>query len=322
MLCAGLWAMGVAPALAQAPASARAPVLGQTKPVLDQTKPVLNQTKIVASFSVLADMARAIGGDKVAVAALVGPDADAHVFQPSPSHGKFVAGAALVVVNGLGFEGWLDRLIKASGYRGAVLVASDGVATIAAPPGHAHGPTRGAKQPPDPHAWQDLRNGQIYVRNIVAGLIKADPANADHYRANGEKYLAELAALDRWAREELDAIPKDKRKVISSHDAFGYFAAAYGVTFLSPVGVSTEKEPTPKDVARLIAQMKREGVRAVFVENMTDPRLVAQIAKEAGGAVGGTLYADALSKPDGPAGSYVAMFRHNVAAVRAAMARN
>ncbi|MFN0044154.1 MAG: metal ABC transporter substrate-binding protein [Alphaproteobacteria bacterium] len=303
-LCAGLWAglwvMGVAPALAE--------------------------VKVVASFSVLADMARAIGGDKVTVASLIGPDADAHVFQPSPSHGKLVAGAALVVVNGLGFEGWLDRLIKASGYRGAVLVASDGVAAMVTSPGHAHGhshgPARGAKQPPDPHAWQDLRNGQIYVRNIVVGLIKADPTNADYYRANGEKYLAELAALDRWAREELGAIPEAKRKIISSHDAFGYFTAAYGVTFLSPVGVSTEKEPTPKDVARLIAQMKRESVRTVFVENMTDPRLVAQIAKEAGGAVGGTLYADALSKPDGPAGSYVAMFRHNVSALRAAMARH
>lgn len=296
-LCAGLWAVGVAPALAE--------------------------VKVVASFSVLADMVRAVGGDKVAVAALVGPDADAHVFQPSPSHAKLVAGAALVVVNGLGYDGWFGRLIKASGHENEVLVASLGVATIVRPSGRAHGRKHGGGTlPPDPHAWQDLRNGQIYVRNIVAGLVKADPANAGHYRANGEKYLAELAALDHWARGELGAIPEDKRKVISSHDAFGYFAAAYGVTFLSPVGVSTEKEPTPKDVARLIAQMKREGVRAVFVENMTDPRLVAQIAKEAGGAVGGTLYADALSKPDGPAGSYVAMFRHNVAALRAAMARN
>ena len=291
---------------------ASAPAAAQTR-----TGPL----KVVASFSILADMVAAVGGDKVQVQSLVGPDADAHAYQPTPTDAKALAAADLVVVNGLGFEGWMGRLIKSSGSKATVVTASTGIKAIKTgrmhDGGHGHG--HGAA---DPHAWQDLARGQMYVKTIAAALAKADAANAAVYQANADRYVAELAQLDAWVKQELGTVPAAKRKVITSHDAFAYFAEAYGVAFLSPVGVSTEKEPSAKDVARLVRQVKDTGVKAIFVETMTDPRLVEQLAKEAGAAIGGALYADALSKAGGPADSYVKMFRHNVARLREGMAKN
>jgi zinc/manganese transport system substrate-binding protein len=282
-------------------------------PSLAQTR--AGPLKVVASFSILADMVKAVGGDKVEVQSLIGADADAHAYQPTPADAKAVAGAQVVVVNGLGFEGWLGRLVKSAESKAMVVTASQGIKTVKAAGGHGHGAA-------DPHAWQDLGRGQTYVRNIAAALAKADAANAAIYQANAERYLAELAQLDAWVKAELGAIPAAKRKVITSHDAFAYFSDAYGVSFLSPVGVSTEKEPTAKDVAKLVRQVKSSGVKAIFVENMTDARLVEQLAKESGAVIGGTLFADALSKPGGMADSYVKMFRHNVAVLREGMAKN
>jgi zinc/manganese transport system substrate-binding protein len=282
-------------------------------PSLAQTR--TGPLKVVASFSILADMVKAVGGDKVEVQSLIGADADAHAYQPTPADAKAVAGAQVVVVNGLGFEGWLGRLVKSAESKAMVVTASQGIKTVKAAGGHGHGAA-------DPHAWQDLGRGQTYVRNIAAALAKADAANAAIYQANAERYLAELAQLDAWVKAELGAIPAAKRKVITSHDAFAYFSDAYGVSFLSPVGVSTEKEPTAKDVAKLVRQVKSSGVKAIFVENMTDARLVEQLAKESGAVIGGTLFADALSKPGGMADSYVKMFRHNVAVLREGMAKN
>lgn len=282
-------------------------------------QPRTGPLKVVASFSILADMVKAVGGDKVQVQALVGPDADAHAYQPTPVDAKAVAAADVVVVNGLGFEGWMGRLITSSASKASVVTASAGIKTIKTGKSHGHGHAHSGA---DPHAWQDLARGQMYVKTIAAALAKADAANAAVYQANAERYVAELAQLDAWTKAELGAVPAAKRKVITSHDAFAYFAEAYGVAFLSPVGVSTEKEPSAKDVARLVRQVKDTGVKAVFVENMTDPRLVEQLAKEAGAAIGGTLYADALSKAGGPADTYVKMFRHNVAVLRDGMAKN
>jgi zinc/manganese transport system substrate-binding protein len=288
------------------------------------------QIKVVASFSILADMAREIGGERVQVVALVGPNSDGHVYQPKPSDAREVAEAKLVIVNGLGFEGWLDRLVRAAGYGGPVVTASEGIAPLALESGHDHdhGAARTGRRTvkpaklADPHAWQDLKNGQVYARNIAAGLAKADPANAAHYTSRGEAYARQLAELDGFVRAELAAIAPAKRKVITSHDAFQYFGRAYGVAFLSPLGVSTESEPSAGEVAKLIRQIRAEGVKALFIENMTDKRLVDQIAREAGGVLGGTLYSDALSDAAGPAGSYVRMFRHNVAALKAGMSQN
>lgn len=281
--------------------------------------------RVVTSFSILGDLVKQVGGEEVAVTTLVGPDGDAHVYEPTPADARAVAGARLVVVNGLGFEGWLDRLVKGAGYKGPVVVASDGVTTlhmeIEEGHGHGHGKDE-AHEAPDPHAWQSLANGRLYVANIAKALAVVAPEHAGLFSANAARYTADLTELETWVRAEIGKVPAKARKVITGHDAFGYFANAYGVTLLAPVGVSTEAEPTAADVARLIRQMKKEKVTAVFVENMTDSRLVTRIASETGATPGGTLYADALSTPAGPAASYTDMFRHNVRLLVAGMLGN
>lgn len=289
--------------------------------------------KVVASFSILGDIVANVGGDRIAVATLVGPDGDAHVYEPSPADARAVAEAGVVVVNGLGFEGWLDRLVAASGYAGPVIVASDGVTPLAmaedegdhaeatqgeeehAEEGDAHHHHGGF----DPHAWQSLANGRIYVEGIAAGLSAADPAGADIYRANAAAYLAQIDKLEVWVKAELGALPEDRRTVVTSHDAFGYFAAAYGLRFVAPAGFSTEAEPSAADAAALIRQLRSENIRAVFIENITNARLIEQIGSEAGATVGGTLYSDALSQPGGPADTYLKMFRFNVGQLKGAL---
>ncbi|MCY4011424.1 MAG: zinc ABC transporter substrate-binding protein [Gammaproteobacteria bacterium] len=260
-----------------------------------------DRLNVVATFTILGDMVRNVGREHVALTTLVGPNADAHVYEPTPADARTLARADLVVVNGLGFEGWIDRLVKVSGYKGPVVVASEGVAAL----------TVEGNQP-DPHAWQDLANGRLDVANIARALAAADPAHADEFRRRAEAYDRELATLDRDIRGQLDAFPQDRRKVITSHDAFRYFGRAYGIDFRAPVGLSTESEPSAGELATLIRQMQDEGIRALFVENITDPRLVEQLAREAGAVIGGRLYSDSLSGPNGPAPTYLDMFRHNV----------
>ncbi len=272
------------------------------------------KVKVVASFSILGDMVKNVGGDRIEVTTLVGPNGDAHVYEPTPADAKAVSTADLVVVNGLGMEGWMDRLIKTSGYKGPVVVATTGIKpremTVEEEEEHEHGAQHERKI--DPHAWQNLANGQIYVENIATGLSAVDPAGAATYKANAGAYRANLAALNQWVKKELSSVPKQKRRLITSHDAFGYFGAAYGVTILSPMGFSTESEPSAGEVAKLIQQIRQEKITAVFIENMTDPRLVEQISKETGVKLGGELYSDALSKPDEPASTYIDMFKNNV----------
>ena len=267
--------------------------------------------KVVASFSVLGDIVKNVGGDRVAVTTLVGPDGDAHVFEPTPADAKAVAAADVLFVNGLGLEGWMQRLIQASDYKGPVVTASDGVKprTMA----------EDGATVTDPHAWQDLSNGRLYVANVAAGLAAADPQGAAAYRAAAAAYTAAIAAKDEWVRAELKDVPAGQRRIITSHDAFGYFGAAYGITFLAPVGVSTEAEPSAAGIARLIRQMRSEGIKVVFFENMTSPKLVETLAGESGARVGGTLFSDALSPPGGPADSYLKMFDNNVPQLKAAM---
>lgn len=266
---------------------------------------------VVASFTILADMANQIGGDKIAVATLVGPDGDAHVYQPSPSDAKTLARSRLVLVNGLGMEGWLDRLVAASATKAPIIVVSQDVAPLAMEDedeDHADHDHDGL----DPHAWQNLANGKIYAANIGAALAKADPANAAYYQQRTQDYIARLDALESWVKAEIARVPEAKRKIVTSHDAFGYFANAYGVTFLAPVGISTEAEPSAAGMGRLIEQIKKEGVKTVFVESMSSPKLAEVLAKDAGAAVGAAIYSDSLSPKNGPAPSYEAMFRHNV----------
>ena len=269
-----------------------------------------DRPKVVASFSVLGDMVREVAGDRADVTTLVGPNGDVHVFEPSPADAKTIAKANLVIVNGLGLEGWIDRLIKSTGYKGPVAVASKGVAARTMLEAGSGSTT--PETVTDPHAWQDLKNGQIYVGNIAAALAKIDPNNGDVYRVNAARYGKQLAELDSWVRTQIDMVPQGKRRVITSHDAFGYFGAAYGVEFLAPVGISTEAEPSAGQLAGLIDQIKREHINTLFIENITDPRLVQTIGKESGAQLGGELYSDALSEPNGPAPTYTAMFKNNV----------
>jgi len=265
--------------------------------------------KAVASFSILGDMVGRIGGDRVRVTTLVGPNGDGHVYQPTPADARTLAGAEFLVVNGLGFEGWMDRLIASSGYAGAVVVAAEGVTPRRMDGGTAI----------DPHAWQSLDNARTYARNIAVGLSKADPAGAAVYDANLTAWLADVATLEAEVRAMVAALPPDRRKIITSHDAFGYFGEAYGLTFIAPQGVSTEAEAAAGVVAALIRQIRQETVRALFVENISDTRLLEQIARETNAVIGGTLYSDALSEPTGPAGTYLDMIRHNVRTIGSAL---
>ena len=280
--------------------------------------------QVVTSFSILDDMVSTIGGDHVSVTSLVGPDGDAHAFSPKPADAQSLADADLIVVNGLQLEGWIDRLVDASGYGGEVVVASNGIdtrsfegheddhddhddhdhATDGEEEHHHHGDV-------DPHAWQDLENGEQYARNIRDALVKADPAHADAYRANAEHYIDEMEALDKEAKARLSQIPASDRLIITSHDAFGYFADAYDLELLSPVGINTLAEPSASDMGSLIQQIESSHARALFLENMTNPALINQLHEETGIAIGGTLYADALTA-EGEGSTYLGMFQHNV----------
>ncbi len=282
--------------------------------------------RVVASFSILADMVRQVGGDRVAVQALVGPGEDAHVFQPSPAHARQVGQAQLLVANGLGYEGWMARLLQSAGYKGPQVEAARGVRTLDAAPGadhdHGHGDHDHDHGPTDPHAWQNVANAKVYVQNIVGGLCAADAAGCAGYRTRAERYTAELTQLDTDIRAAWAPVPAAQRKVITSHAAYAYYGRAYGVRFFAARGLSTESEPSAKGVAQLVRQIRSEGIRALFVENVSDPRLIEQLARETGLRPSGTLYSDALTPAGGDATTYVAMMRENtrrlVGAVRAA----
>jgi len=278
--------------------------------------------RVVATFSILGDMVSRVGGDRVEVKTLVGPGGDAHVYQPTPADAAELAKARLVFQNGLKFEGWMEKLIEASGYKDAVITATKGIETINVADRHGkrdkHGHDHSGKS--DPHAWQSLANASIYARNIKDALCRLDIHGCATYAANAAAYVKEIERLDSQIKAQMAAVPPAARKVITSHDAFAYFARAYGIRFLSPRGVSTESEASAKDVARLIDQIRKEKVKALFVENVSDPRLIKQIGRETGVALGGTLYSDALSPAGGPAATYLDMMRHNARLIAGAMA--
>lgn len=269
----------------------------------------------VASFSILGDLLREVAGERMEIRVIAGPDVDAHHFQPRPSHAEAVRGARLVLRNGAGFDNWFNRLIASSGFNGVNVMATEGLALRrAAPtPGHNHGGQ-------DPHAWQDARLAIGYLRNIEAGLVRADAAGGPAYRAAATAAIARLEALDAWVRAEIARVPEARRIVITSHDAFAYFGAAYGVRFLAPQGVGLQSEPSAQQVANLIRQIRAQNITAIFMENMANPATLRRLAEEAGVTVRGRLYADALSPADGPAATYEAMMRHNVGLMVAAMA--
>ena len=266
-----------------------------------------DRIQVVASFSILGDMVHQVTGDLADVTTIVGPDADAHLYQPNAADAKAVAKADIVFVNGMGFETWSETLIDNAGGAARVIVATSGVA-----PRLADGEI-------DPHAWNALTNGIVYVENIAAAVAQADTANADAYKANAAAYIARLRALHASASESFGALPESRRTVVTAHDAFGYLAASYGLNFLAPVGIDTDAEPSAKELAALISHLKATGAGALFVENITSPALITQISRETGLKIGGRLFSDALSERGGPATSYVAMFEHNLGVIMAAL---
>lgn len=281
--------------------------------------------KVVASFTVIADFAKNVGGDRVNITTIVGPDGDAHVYEPSPADAVAMAGADVVLVNGLHFEGFLQRLVDASATKAAIVTLTKGVTPIDFKPEFADADaaegadTGGGKTVTDPHAFQSIANAKIYVKNIAEAFCAADAEGCDSYKANAAAYTTKLDALEGEVNAAIQSIPQAKRVVITSHDAFGYFEHEYGLTFLAPQGISTDSEPSAADVAKLVEQIKQDKAAAIFIENITNPRLIEQIAGETGIKVGGTLYSDALSGSDGPASTYIDMMHNNITQIKGAI---
>lgn len=296
------------------------------------------ELKVVASFSIIADLARNVGGDRIEISTLVPVDGDAHVYEPRPADAASLEQSDVVLVNGLEFEGFMSRLIETSGTKAPIVEVSKGIEPLKPSEeehhhegeGHDHGAEEKAEAGHDheghhhhgefdPHAWQSIHNGEIYVRNIADAFCEADKAGCATYTANSQAYLAKLADLESEVKAAVAAIPESKRTIITSHDAFGYFERDYGLQFIAPAGISTEAEASAADVAKLVDQVKEDKASAIFVENITNPRLAEQIARETGLKIGGTLYSDALSGTDGPASTYIDMFRYNVNTIKAAI---
>lgn len=308
-------------------------VITLTAPGLAAAEPL----KVVASFSIIGDFARQVGGDLVTVTTLVGPDGDAHVYEPKPDDAVAMSKADVVLVNGLHFEGFLSRLVEASATKATVVELTKGVKPLefkaeyaeededhAAGEDHAgheeashdHGHDHGAI---DPHAFQSIANAKIYVANIADAYCAADAAHCDAFKANAAAYTAKLTEMETKVKAAIAEIPPEKRVVISSHDAFGYFENAYGLTFRAPQGISTESEASAADVAKLVTQIRADKASAIFVENITNARLAEQIASETGLKIGGTLFSDALSPPEGPAATYLDLMAHNIATIKGAI---
>jgi len=289
--------VGLIAALIAAPASAQESARGLAQHTIEA----------VATISILGDLVRNIGTDRVNVTTLVGPNGDAHVYSPTPGDVRKLAAADVIFVNGLGLEGWMTRLVKTSGTKALTVTVSDGIT-----PRQTEDARDATRMKIDPHAWQAIANAEIYVENIRDALSEVDPAGKAVYAANAAAYLGKLDALHNEVTAAIAKIPADRRKVIITHNAFGYFSDAYGLTFIAPQGVSTEAEPSAMDVAKIIALIRTQKIPAVFLENISDRRLMDEIARETGAAIGGKIYSDALSEPDGPAATYIDMMRHNV----------
>jgi zinc/manganese transport system substrate-binding protein len=267
--------------------------------------------QLVASFTVLADVVQQVGGEHVHVISLIGPNGNPHQFEPSPEDAKNLKNADIAFLSGAGLERWFEKLAKAASYQGGPMIVSTGIKL-------AERQRRGQTSD-DPHVWNSLANTQVWVSNIEKALTAADPADAADFHANAARYSKELQDLDAYAHSKIDPVPIDKRKVLTSHDAFGYLGRDYQITFMAPLGLSTESEASAADVAKLIDQIRKDKVTVYFFENSNDPRLVQQIAAATGARPGGELYAEALSPPNGPAPSYTKMFRHNIDEIAQAM---
>jgi len=288
--------------------------------------PLQAKIQVVASFSILGDIARNIGQQNIALRTVVGPDSDAHVYEPSPADAIAMAKADLILINGLRFEGFINRLVAASESKAPVIEVSKG-ADIIQDPGGGHYHFNNGKAvfhaaPFDPHAWQSVSNVKVYVSNITAAFCAVDKPGCAQYQENAQAYSQALDRLDSRIKEAVQSLPADRRTVVVGHNAFRYFERDYGLHFLSPQGISTESEASAADVAGILRDIKQNSGRAVFAENISNPRLVEQIADEAGMTISGVLYSDALSGPSGPASTYITMMQHNAATLISALGGN
>ena len=271
--------------------------------LLSMSLSAAEKLQVVTSFSILADMTHQVGGDHIQITNMVGPDADAHTYEPTPDDAKALLNAKLIIKNGLGFEPWLDRLVTSTESQAPVISASHGIIPRSL--------DEDGETIPDPHAWHNLANAELYISNITKALIAADPTNKADYERNSQAYLKQIYALLAEAKDKLGSLPPGNRKIVTSHDAFGYLGQAYGIDFTAPQGLSTEREPSAAEVAALITQIRQAKVKAVFMENIKDARLLKQIADESGAHIGGTLYSDALAAT-GPASTFVGLFEYNL----------
>ena len=288
-------------------------------PAIAHADTAAQKLKVVASFSILGDMVHQVGGDDIELETLIGPNSDAHAFTPAPADAAKLAGANLIIINGMGFEGWLERLIASSGYKGKVVSASDGILPLTSTEawgGHHH------QSRYDFHAWQDAHNGIRYIANIRDALSAADPVHTLNYQRRAHEETVKLTTLDGWIKSQIAQIAPAKRKLITTHDAFGYYARAYGLTFITPLGISTDSEPSAADIARLIDLVRARQVHTVFLENIANDRLMHQLEQDAGATIGGTLYSDALSDEKGPAPTYLALLRYNTEQLVSGMKHN
>ncbi|MFW0753467.1 metal ABC transporter substrate-binding protein [Pseudomonas sp. H11T01] len=272
-------------------------------PLSLSTASAAEKLQVVTSFSILADMTHQVGGEHIQITNMVGPDADAHTYEPTPDDAKALLKARLIIKNGLGFEPWLDRLVTSTETKTSVITASHGVIPRTL--------NEDGETIPDPHAWHNLANTELYVSNITKALVAADPANKADYERNSQTYLKQIYRLLADAKTKLGSLPPGNRKIVTSHDAFGYLGQAYGIDFIAPQGLSTEREPSAAEVAALITQIRQAKVKAVFMENIKDARLLKQIAEESGAHIGGTLYSDALAA-EGPASTFAGLFEYNL----------
>ncbi|WP_100152618.1 metal ABC transporter substrate-binding protein [Snodgrassella alvi] len=267
---------------------------------------------VITSFSILGDVTRQIGGERVQVRSLIGNDQDAHMYQLVSKDLRDMRSARLILLNGLGLEPLsLQRAAQQS--RVPLATVTQGIQPLMmADDGHHH------HQQTDPHIWNDPVLMQTYARNVAGALIKVDPQGKAYYQQRLAAYQRQLAELNNWATKIFNAVPADKRKVLTGHDAFAYMAKRYSIQFIAPQGVSTEAEPSARQVAAIISQIRRENIKAIFIENIKNPKMVQRIASETQTKISGRLYSDALSN-GAPAATYIDMFRFNVNALAAAM---
>ena len=262
----------------------------------------------VSSFStILTEIAERIGGDRVDVTAHVKVGVDPHEFEPKPSDLKTIADAQLILLSAKHMEGYVGKLKESTGGKGNFLEVGNGFPSLKMKSEET------GKTIDDPHWWHSIDNMERATKIVRDALIKISPADKDTFTANAAKYLAELGSLRKWARAKIAELPRDKRKLVTSHDAFQYFAKENGFTIYAIEGITPEDQPSSKKVADLIATIKAQGVKAIFPESIENPKVLEEITKETGAAVGGELYADGLG--EGNAGTYEGMYKHNVSAI-------